>query len=496
VRLVKAAPAVVHEGVCDRATISLLMQNSASAQSEFVATINLPEGVLVSGFWLHIGPDRVPGQLFEKKSALWVYQMIRDRSRRDPGLLLFTDSQTLELRVFPFADFEQREVEIEFLYPAALQPAIRIADETLHPSGETEAAKIVVTQTSDAGRVVSISPKALALLPHTTRTPYLHFIVDRSAGSDVTEQALADAILAARSQFPDAHECLITAANYEMADLTRELTPLDSADPVKLEALPRRGGFLPQRTMKRALLRYSDQLSSSSTRKSIDKFPIFIVVPGSHTELLGETDLASFAKFTPDLAGYYVAVNGTLEPHDFTGKPATIPLTRQPVALLKVGESIQPCAARSDGPQVIDFGAAGPQDELSVLDAAASHLFVPLTQVETIPPESRYAAGVAAWLDYLSLIYNPSRGNAGLADTVKRSRESGIMIGSTSFIVVENSAQWKMLERKQNQKLRNSVALEIDSVPEPSTWCLIAIGGGILLFFALRKSRSSETRLH
>jgi PEP-CTERM motif len=126
-----------------------------------------------------------------------------------------------------------------------------------------------------------------------------------------------------------------------------------------------------------------------------------------------------------------------------------------------------------------------------VFDPVA-HSFIPLAQTEIIPPETRYSSGIAAWQDYFSLIYNPSLGNAGLAEIVKRSRESGVMVGSTSFIVVENSAQWKMLERKQNQKLRNSVALEIEAVPEPSTLCLLAFGAGFLLL-GLRKARRSKT---
>jgi len=54
--------------------------------------------------------------------------------------------------------------------------------------------------------------------------------------------------------------------------------------------------------------------------------------------------------------------------------------------------------------------------------------------------------------------------------------------------VVENTAQWKMLERKKNQKLRNSVALEVEAVPEPSTWCLIVFGALFLVLSVRRKA--------
>jgi hypothetical protein len=107
---------------------SLEMHNRGSQQQEFVTTVQAPRGVLVSGFWLHIGEERVPGRLFEKKTALWVYRMIRDVTRRDPAVLCYTGPEHLELRVFPFAGGETRRVEIEFLFPANTAPALRVGD--------------------------------------------------------------------------------------------------------------------------------------------------------------------------------------------------------------------------------------------------------------------------------------------------------------------------------------------------------------------------------
>lgn len=60
-------------------------------------------------------------------------------------------------------------------------------------------------------------------------------------------------------------------------------------------------------------------------------------------------------------------------------------------------------------------------------------------------------------------------------------------MAATSYIVVENSAQWKMLALKEGQKLNNQAALEIEEVPEPSTWVLIVVAGGMLLFAGKRR---------
>ena len=97
-----------------RTTAMLKMENKRSEQGEFTGTLTLPKNAAVSGFWLHIGNERVPGRMTEKKASMWVYQMIRDVTRRDPGILRYTAPDQLELRVFPLAGHEIRTVELSF----------------------------------------------------------------------------------------------------------------------------------------------------------------------------------------------------------------------------------------------------------------------------------------------------------------------------------------------------------------------------------------------
>jgi hypothetical protein len=215
---------------------------------------------------------------------------------------------------------------------------------------------------------------------------------------------------------------------------------------------------------------------------------VFIVVQGSHSESLPEPDLATFAKFAPDLPLYYVSTGGhALEARDFNGEPvASQPI--QPVFLLKAGKTIEACPAVVDRPETLDFAKGDDAADLAAFDAT-THSFISVPVNVTIPTEAKYAAGLGAWREYLDSIYNPSSGPAGFSNVVRHSRESGILVGSTSYIVVENSAQWKMLERKQKQKLGNESVLEFEAVPEPSTWCLIVFGGGMLAIIAFRRKR-------
>jgi hypothetical protein len=486
--LKRTSSEVQTDGDCHRATVTIEMQNLKGSTSEFATTIEIPDGVLVSGFYLHIGTERVPGRVFEKKTALWVYQMIRDRTRRDPGILLFTNPNKLELRVYPFGPNETRQVEIEFLYPTTINPAIAVGSNILHPSGENAPGGIVMTEAGGNAQVW-IGRDAVGALPKAPRTPYFHLIVDRSKDSNVNGASLKRAIDAAMLKFPDAKECLVTAANFEIKDLTSELKPIESAAATDLSSLPKQGGFMAGRAMKRALLRYHDDLTDGTSENPwLSRFPVFIVVEDDSAKEIAEQDLASFAKFAPDLPGHYVSsTSNSFDFHSWRENDAVSSV--QPVALLKLGETIAPCRAVGDKPEVVDFGSDDPTAELKVLDPATKSS-VRVNTTTKIPATTQYATGVAIWQDYLNSIYNPSVGAIGLGKIVKKSRDSGILVGATSYIVVENSAQWKMLERKQKQKLGQNIELEFEAVPEPETWCLIILGGGFLGFLLVRRKRT------
>ncbi len=87
---------------------------------------------------------------------------------------------------------------------------------------------------------------------------------------------------------------------------------------------------------------------------------------------------------------------------------------------------------------------------------------------------------------YRALVENPVAGNDGLAALTTQSRATGVLTGASSYIVVENSAQRAILERKEKQKLANAPALEIEQTPEPATWLMLVFGGVAMLAVARR----------
>ncbi|HWB61678.1 MAG TPA: MSEP-CTERM sorting domain-containing protein [Chthoniobacteraceae bacterium] len=514
---------------CEFRTVSLDVTNHGDFNDEYVTAIHLPEGTMISSFRLKVGNETVPGRICEKKTALWVYQTIRDyQDWPDPGLLVYTDPGSVQLRISPVAPGETRHAEIEFVYPAGLNPDIRIGDKPLEK--ETATSSLIVTRTADGTASAIITPAMLSQLPVAPRVPYLHFIVDRSAHSGMSDEQVLDAIHSASAKFSGAKECSITFANYESVTAGGGNTPLLALDRIDASALndvkrlPARGGFLPARAMKRALLEYGRELSTNDAMRG--KYPVFILITDSTEKPAGLDQFEAFARLAPDTNYFFTTADGgALQPWSFTGdRVSFIPgkanllvvpenpdwFDPKPVALLKMGDAVAACPVNPDGdPREISFdspnaaaiiaGSSGPvvmHDVLSippriaVLDHGA---FRDLAPTATIGPATPYARGVRAWQQYLEWVYNPSLGNQGLANVVRISRESGILTAATSMIVVENDAQWKLLDIKQTQKLNNKTALEFTNTPEPSTWALIGIGG-VALVYAVRRKRKAAAK--
>ena len=229
----------------------------------------------------------------------------------------------------------------------------------------------------------------------------------------------------------------------------------------------------------------------------MQRFPVIVFIHDAAATLSFDDDLMQFAKLAPDATAFYVTADGEkLVARDFNGKSlATDAKHFRDVALLKVADAVAPCVLGAGESQVVGFVATKGGRTLSVFESGAFRALVPTA---TIAPDAAYAHGVSLWQRYLAWIHNPSLGNSGLSDIVDLSRASGILVAATSYIVVEDPAQWKMLDLKQRQKLRNQAALEFEQVPEP-TAALLALAGGVLILcrrrWRLRAVSDTKSRL-
>jgi hypothetical protein len=149
--------------------------------------------------------------------------------------------------------------------------------------------------------------------------------------------------------------------------------------------------------------------------------------------------------------------------------------------LLRLGQSVRPLVPG----RMPRFGKAAAGAPLEYWSAAEKRW-------QAVEPVGRMDAGEpwakAAELHLAQQDHDRTPGDAGvdLKTLVKASRESGVMLPSTSYIVVENSAQWRMLDVAERQKLDQNAALSFKETSAPS-WAWLA--AGFLTWMVFRKWR-------
>ncbi len=485
-----------------RASLLLTLKNQGPADSEFVTDIVLPDGVLVSGYWLDVAGQRKPGRIVEKKTAQWVYHMIRDFTRRDPGLLLFKTETQLTLNVYPFGAGETRTTGFDLLFPRGLHPRVRIGERDVNLGAipdETASGPLAASQPE--GRVqVILSGAALRTLPTVTREPYLHFIVDRSAGATNAASDLAAELASLAATLGGASSaCRITFANYEWEDITPALVPLTALRDTVSRAgdlLPCRGGFCYDRVIAHALLQAQQEGGGRAPGDAL-RVPLFVVVMAKGTVPLSTVDLAAFQRLVPDLPFYYLQNGHDTSRVSFTGDSTRLPATNgapHPVVLFQSEGRFAACLTDSD---VSLVSLPGSTESLQVFDPATRG-FVPLPGVRILE-DSVYTRGLALWDSYRETVWAPDILDARLKELVADSRLTGIIIPLTSYMVVENTAQEKTLAQKEKQSLGTHHALEFEenqptqAMPEPGTVWLLPVSL-LLLFWHARRQRKPAFR--
>jgi len=437
--------------------VTITMKNAGRENSEFNADIKVPPYVVISGYWLKIGNELVPGSIFERKTAMWVYRMIRD-SRRDPGLLIYKPDGTLNLSVYPFATSEERVTVIEFMYPSGFSPDIRMGDRDISLGSAPDAeGSVSAAVTPGKGGFLLYIPRGCAKnLPVVRRKPYLHFILDYSKGSGPQAAAYPERIKEICARFPDVSSVSLTAANFEFIDIgtfnAKDQEGIRKA--IMACSLQRRGAFLKERAVKRSLLMYEAGMEADTPDgRGFMRYPVFVAVTGKDAVSADEGNFSGFSAIVPEEKGYHVTV---------TGDTATLgALSADKVVVLRSAGTLAVC---EEGGSVAYFGA-GDGREMEVYDGGKGE-FRPLGVTPAKLPDEKYPLAAQAWLGNIRMERNPSLASGLLKEVVELSKKSGVMVPATAYIVVENESQKRRMELKEKQKLKSSQALSFDENPE------------------------------
>jgi hypothetical protein len=105
-----------------------------------------------------------------------------------------------------------------------------------------------------------------------------------------------------------------------------------------------------------------------------------------------------------------------------------------------------------------------------------SETFISMDRELSTPVPPAYQAYVSTWQAYRSYWQT---GEPSLREVVRLSRESGVLLPVTAYLVLENAAQEKMARLKEQQKLSGEDALDFLNTPEPDA-LLIWLTVGLL----------------
>ena len=434
---------ISRDGALRRATVTVVMTNRAAGQAECVRELTVPKGVVVSGFWLGVDGRRVPGRVFDRKTAAWMYHMIRDEQRRDPGLLQYKDSQHLELRVFPFASGEVRECGIELVYPAGSPPPLLFGESAL-PLADSAAGESAVVVTATPRSSSALVPRECATnLPAIRRTPYLHFLIDVSASAAKGYPLYAARIKEAVARNRGVDYARVDLVNHETETLTAKRVAAGDVPALVMGAKPRRfeGGFWTERAIRHALTEWKDSADF------LGWVPVFVVVTGRSAVDIASTDPGPLSALAPDSPRVY----RLQDPVEWQGRD---------IVMLACGDLRLPLPADQGGWAVFDSPGG-------VRMLAPGRGTVDLPGAVKLGGTSVYAQAADGWALAQRAAWRPREGEGLRAELLAISRESGILLPSTAYIVVENSAQWRFLELKEKQSMTSKSALEFDEFKEP-----------------------------
>ena len=453
-------------------TVRVKLRNYANdTHSLYTGKLHLPEGVFATGMKLKIEDEWVAARVFDRKTALWVFEKITE-VRRDPALLIYRSLNELELRVYPFPAEGIREVELKFEYNPLADATIDIGGNVINLNPTSNKPQLMVSN----GLIL----KAERVRRYAfERKPYLHFILDYSLDSKhVANDYLLKIIQISKTL--GVEKLAITAANVGSADI-EEIRIIDVQSETEIvkeiEAiqLAERGGFW----IKRALA--SEILRASNVQEAVyvEQTPIFVVLAGDH--FAGDVDISlkEWHWLIPDMEQWYLFQNNTLVP-----KPVFEGIGGGPVAVFKRGETVQVASVSRQA--VLNVESS---ESLAVYSLAEKR-FVAFDDYIQSASSAAWRKAAEAWKSAKQSALNPASLEKNRPKLLSVSRDLSVLLPSTALIVVESDSQWKMLERKEKQSLSNHSGLEFEEkqASEPAWW-LMAL---ILLIFVYWKERKSR----
>lgn len=428
--------------------------------TEYATTFDLPAGCWISNYYLFVGDKKEMGILAEKKSAMWVFNSIRNENR-DPGILYYLTGNKVAFTVFPFSQGEVRKTGIEFLHKEPLtlnidSNVVQLGDTSLH----------IPTKGFEDENMIYVSANEKQKLKTVQRKPYFHFLINASADMNTHQDDFIERI----DRLTAVHSDLAENAkiSYVNAYVTTEPLNQDWKDHYKAQKF--KGGFYIDRAIRKELV--------NSYKSKGDTYPIFVVVTDDIYNAVIHKNFADLKMTFPESDLFFnLTETGNLKPHSLVSSP-----------YFQNEDSLN----YSFENKVLEYRMADNSVHYLRNDSQPEIILKKdnFTVSETGIKEHNWQSALTMQGKWISQILHPETANDEWLNLVKYSFQSKVMSPVTSYLVVENEAQKEMLKRKQEQVLAGKKDLDLDddtqNMSEPGFFVLAIL---LVIFLWYREKR-------
>ena len=419
--------------------IHLELENTSSwGNTEFYTIFKLPQGSYISDYYLYVEGQEKHGMLVDKRAANWIYHQSKTINR-DPGVLTNLGDNQIEFKIFPFMAEEIRKTGIEIVHNRPIELEIEGTAISLKINGMAKES-ISQEDLEIHPQIRYITQETKSNLTQITRTPRYYFIMDLSKGNEENREKYIDRINAYiedQGIAKDVQEVIVV--NYKETRLGYQGKWQERIKSLKVE-----GGFYPEYAIYQIL--YEHYINPSEHR------PIFILVTDQITNAVFMKNMTELDFISPEGITYY---------H----------LNKQ--GLLR--EFSEPIGPNSDYGKSVSNITNAPV--LVWKDKEGKTFYLPddnedtliLTKGDITSDNVEYTSwenGVLLEALYRSYLLEPQKYIQKTHEVVKLSMSTHMMSPLTSFIVLENKAQEKVMLEKQKQILDSTKPIDINDITD------------------------------
>lgn len=444
--------------------VDLTLKNNSFGQNEYRTLFKLPEGSVITNYYLYVGNEKKYGLIADKRAANWVYQQAKN-IKRDPGLLTEVGGNFIEFKIFPFEPSQVRQSGFEITHKTPITLNFDHQDLVLKVNESGTSNDSTLKPITLSSGVVFLSKAFKETLPTTTRNAQVYMLLDYSKGNEKNIQNYMKRVNTfITAQHLEKENPRIFALNHQMNQI-----PYHSQWAEKIITYGSYGGLNLDYALKKIL--YTHAIKEPKTT------PVVILVT-DHPENAYLSDNLKEMNFAAPEGISYAVLNpdGSLQTYDVkdTGieqQPRTIKTFEKPIVRVWKNNDKSYFLADNGEDSILTTDYKTPIDLKSIIG-------------------TQWEKGMIIKSMHQQAQFHPETQLQNQLNMVKASITSHVMSPQTSFIVLENQVQENAMLEKQKEILAAKRPLEIgdlQQMDEPPLILLLLMVALIIGFKNRRK---------